>query len=122
MPPRATPQLVRDAVRPEEAAILTDGRLLIPLRLASTLIDRAYGSDEGEVPRMLEVLVAAHYVTQRDRSLASRKYAEGGESYHKREVGDEDFESTVYGQQALALDATNCLRNGSLQPHIFEAF
>ena len=120
MPPRATPQMVREAITEEEAEGLTDQRLMIPLRLASTLVDRLYAQDVGEAPEMLEILLAAHYATESNPSISQERYAEGSVGYHRPEGIESDLMRTVYGRQALQFDAR--LHDLGKERPIFEVF
>lgn len=82
---------------------------------ASKLVDKVAQCDtDGEMDdqhlELLERWLAAHFyaVTRRPAKL-SRKIGAASTTYHRGMLG-KGYESSPYGQQALALDVTGCLR------------
>lgn len=92
-----------------------DTGVMLAMRQASQLVDRAYGaSDTSELALNVEILVAAAmlYMSNDKGSIKSERYAEGSVGYQDRPDGSSapGLWETPFGRRALLLDTSGKLQ------------
>ena len=118
VPPRTTSDLVKglllddfgnklDGVSPDLTPYIATASTIVD-RVMTCAINKGLALSNGEL-ELIERWLSAHFYQQADPGYQSRNtLSASGQFTGKTEMG---FESTRYGQQALLLDYSNCLRN-----------
>ena len=113
MPQRANPQDVL-TICPTEMQDIG-----VPLRLASRMVDTIHGQTNTEDTKLLETLLAAHYVAMVDPRARESTFQDMRQKF---DMGDacKGLGSTEYGRQAIAFDQTGTLgRMGLASPTLW---
>jgi hypothetical protein len=87
---------------------LTD--VSIQIDIANNLVNETFASSSlsDTTLKYIELYLAAHFVCVMDPQRKSEKIGEATDQFNVPELG-KAFNSTIYGQQALALDTTGLL-------------
>ncbi len=115
---RVMPEQVRDII----STTLTDNQVNAMINTAHRIVEQhlAPKNVDADLLEQIEMWLAAHFVCIREPRKESVKADEVSVKYQVGKAGS-GLESTMYGQQALALDPTNSLASTALKRAVISA-